>query len=70
MKTITCAQLGGICGQKLSAYSWDAMVQVIAKHLRDKHPKELEKKMRKLNVNHAEQCAEAMKPKWDAAPEQ
>jgi hypothetical protein len=29
MKTLTCTQLGGSCGAKLSAGSWDEMVQAM-----------------------------------------
>jgi hypothetical protein len=65
IKTITCADLGGCCGQKLTG-----MVEVIAKHHTDKHPKELENALRKLNTKDPLVWAVTMKPKWDAAPDQ
>lgn len=46
MKTMTCRELGGKCDQKLSAVSWDEMVQAMTKHVMDKHPdvaKEMER---------------------------
>jgi predicted small metal-binding protein len=67
---MTCADLGGCCGQKLTAYSWNAMVEVIAKHHTDKHPKELENALRKMNTKDPLVWAVTMKPKWDAAPDQ
>jgi predicted small metal-binding protein len=38
MKTMTCKELGGTCDQKVSANSWDEMVQKMTKHVMDKHP--------------------------------
>ena len=70
MKTMTCTQLGGKCNQKLSAYTWEAMVEVIAKHFADKHPKELAKELEKARTKDPLKWAAEMKPKWDAAPEQ
>jgi hypothetical protein len=70
MKTMTCVELGGYCSQKLSAYNWEAMVNVIAKHVTDKHPKELARGLEKMHFKSAEQWAATLKPKWDAAPEQ
>jgi predicted small metal-binding protein len=43
---MTCKELGGTCEQKLSANSWDEMVQRITKHVMERHPdvaKEMEK---------------------------
>ena len=70
MKTMTCVELGGYCSQKLSAYNWEGMVNVIAKHATDKHPKELARELGKMHFKSAEQWAATLKPKWDAAPEQ
>ena len=67
---MTCAELGGYCSKKLSAHSWNAMVEVIAKHHTDKHPKELENALRKMNKKDAVAWAATMKPKWDAASDQ
>jgi hypothetical protein len=46
------------------------MVEVIAKHHTDKHPKELENALRKMNTKDPLVWAVTMKPKWDAAPDQ
>ena len=35
---MTCRELGGKCDQKLSAGSWDEMVQVMTKHVMKTHP--------------------------------
>jgi hypothetical protein len=70
MKTMICTQLGGKCSQKLSAYTWDAMVKVIATHFTDKHPKELARELQRANTKDPVEWAAEMKPKWDAAPEQ
>jgi predicted small metal-binding protein len=46
MKTMTCKEIGGKCNQKLSAGTWDQMVQAMTKHVMEKHPdvaKEMEK---------------------------
>jgi predicted small metal-binding protein len=67
---MTCADLGGYCSKKLSAYTWNAMVEVIAKHATDKHAKELARELEKMHFKSAEQWAATLKPKWDAAPEQ
>jgi hypothetical protein len=70
MKTTKCEEFGGKCRQKLSAYTWKAMVKVIAKHFTDKHPIELAREMQRIKTKDAEKWAAVMKPKWDAAPEQ
>ena len=38
MKTMTCKELGGPCGQPLSAKSWDDMVRLMATHIIENHP--------------------------------
>ena len=70
IKTMQCADLGGYCSKKLSAYTWTAMVEVIAKHHKDKHPKELEKALHEMNKKDPVAWAATMKPKWDATPDQ
>jgi hypothetical protein len=67
---MTCAQLGGYCSQKLSAYTWNSMIEVIAKHHKDKHPKELQKALENTGKKDALAWAATMKPKWDDAAEQ
>jgi hypothetical protein len=46
------------------------MVEVIAKHHTDKHPKELARALHEMNKKDPEGWAATMKPKWDAAPDQ
>jgi predicted small metal-binding protein len=70
MKTITCSQLGGYCGQKLKAYTWEAMALVIVKHFTEKHAKKLAKHLHMANTKEPMEWVAVMKPKWDAAPEQ
>ena len=70
MKTITCKQLGGNCEQKLSAFTWDAMLKVMTKHVMEKHSKDLAKKLERIQKEDPEKWAREMKPKWDTAPEQ
>ena len=38
MKVITCRELGGACGQKLSASSRDETVKTMTKHVMEKYP--------------------------------
>jgi hypothetical protein len=68
MKTMTCKDLGGTCDEKLSAASWDDMVQVMTKHVMAKHP-DVAKKMEKMHNDDPTQWSRETKPKWDAAPE-
>ena len=63
-----CKDLGGKCEQKLSAGSWDEMVQVMTQHVMDKHP-DFEKEMEKMHNADPKKWGREMKPKWDAAPE-
>ena len=67
MKTITCRELGGVCDQKLSAESWDKIVEVMTKHVVDNHP-DTAKKMEKMHKEDPKKWAKEMKPKWEAAP--
>ena len=67
MKTMTCRELGGSCDEKLSASSWDEMVQVMTKHVMDNHP-DVAKEMEKMHNEDPQQCGREMKPKWEAAP--
>ena len=68
MKTMTCRELGGKCDQKLSAPSWDVMVQTMTKHVMDKHP-DVAKDMEKMHEEDSKKWGREMKPKWDATPE-
>ena len=68
MKTMTCKELGGKCDQKLSAGSWDEMVQVMTKHVMTTHP-DVAKEMEKMHNADPKKWGRETKPKWDAAPE-
>ena len=65
MKTMTCKELGGVCSQQLSAGSWDEMVQVMTRHVMDKHPA-LAKEMEKMHNRDPKEWARETKPRWDA----
>ena len=68
MRTITCRELGGNCDQKLTAETWDEMVQVMTKHVMDEHP-DVAKEMEAMHKVDPKKWGHEMKPKWDAAPE-
>ena len=68
MKTMTCKELGGTGEQKLSANSWDEMVQRITKHVMERHP-DVAKEMEKMHNEDPKKCGREMKPKFDNAPE-
>ena len=68
VKTMTCNELGGTCEQKLSANSWDEMVQKMTKHVMDKHP-DVAKDMEKMHNEDPKKWGREMKPKFDAALE-
>ena len=68
MKTMTCRDLGGVCDQKLSANSWDEMVQKMSKHVMDKHP-DVAEEMEKMHNEDPKKWGREMKPKFDNAPE-
>jgi len=68
MKTLTCKELGGTCDQKLTAKTWDDMVQNMTKHVMDRHP-DVAKKMAKMHEEDPKRWGKEMKPKWDAAKE-
>lgn len=48
MKTMTCRQLGGTCGQQFSAQTWDEMVQKMTAHVIEKHP-DVAESMKKMH---------------------
>jgi hypothetical protein len=68
MKTMTCKELGGSCDKKLSADSWDGMVQTMTKHVMENHP-DVAKKMEQVHNEDPKKWGRETKPKWDAAPE-
>lgn len=69
MKTMTCRELGGSCGQKLSAQTWDEMVETMTAHVIENHP-DTAAEMGKMHAEDPEKWGTEMKPKWDAAPEE
>lgn len=68
MKTLSCNDLGGTCEAKLSADSWDDMVQTMTKHVMEKHP-DVAKQMEKMHNDDPTKWGRETKPKWDAAPQ-
>lgn len=67
MKTMTCKELGGVCDAKLSAESWDEMVNKMTKHVMANHP-DLAKQMEEMYKEDPKKWGRTYKPKWDAAP--
>ncbi|MBV8514984.1 MAG: DUF1059 domain-containing protein [Acidobacteria bacterium] len=68
MKTLTCKELGGTCDEKLSANSWDEMVQKMSKHVMAKHPN-VAKKIESMHKDDPKKWGREMKPKFDNAQE-
>lgn len=68
MKTMRCKDLGGACDDELSAETWDDMVQVMTKHVMQKHP-DVAKKMEQMHNEDPKQWSREIKPKWEATPE-
>ena len=68
MKILTCRELGGTCDQKLSANSWDEMVQKMSKHVMENHP-DVAKEMEKMHKEDPKKWGREMKPKFDNAQE-
>jgi predicted small metal-binding protein len=68
MKTMTSKSLGGPCEQKLSAASWDEMVQTMTKHVLEKHP-DATKAMVEMHSTDPKKWGREMKPKWEATPD-
>lgn len=64
-----CRDLGGTCEERLSAESWDEIVQVMTKHVMQKHP-DVAKKMEQMHNEDPKKWSRETKPKWDAAPEE
>ena len=69
MKTLACKDLGGTCETKLSASSWDDMVQTMTKHVMENHP-DVAKQMETMHNEDPQKWGRETKPKWDAAPQQ
>jgi hypothetical protein len=68
VKTMTCKELGGTCDKKLSAASWEQMVQAMTKHVMEAHP-DVAKKMEAMHKEDPKKRGKEMKPKWDAKSE-
>ena len=68
MKTMMCKELGGTCDQKLSANSWDEMVQKMTRHVMAKHP-DVAKDREKMHNEDPKKWGQEMKPKFDAVQE-
>ena len=68
MKTLTCRDLGGSCDQKLSANTWDEMVQKMTKHVMENHP-DVARQMENMHKQDPNKWGREMKPKFDNAQE-
>jgi hypothetical protein len=68
MRTMKCKFLGGPCEQKLSAASWDEMVQTMTKRVLEKHP-DTAKAMLEMHSTDPTRWGREMKPKWEATPD-
>ena len=68
MKVMQCKDLGGVCDQKLSAETWNEMVQAMLHHVLEKHP-DVAKQMERMHKEDPNKWGRENKPKWDAAPE-
>lgn len=68
MKTMSCKELGGPCNAKISANTWDEMVQKMTKHVVAYHPDTV-KEMEEMHKKYPKKWGRTYKPKWDAAPE-
>ena len=65
---MSCNELGGPCDTKLSAETWNEMVQKMTKHVIANHPGTA-KKMEKMHNEDPKKWGNTYKPKWDATPE-
>lgn len=68
MKTLTCRELGGACDEKISAGSWNDMVEKMTAHVMENHP-DVAKDMEKMHADDPERWGKEHKPLWEAAPE-
>ena len=64
---MTCKDLGGACDKRLSADTWDGMVQTMTRHVIESHP-DVARKMERMHNEDPQRWGREMKPKWDAAP--
>lgn len=67
MKTMLCKNLGGPCDHKLSAESWNEVVEKMVKHVIKNHP-DTAKEMEKMHNEDPLKWGKEMKPKWEATP--
>ena len=68
MKTMSCKELGGPCDAKISAKTWDEMVQKMTAHVIKDHP-DTARKMEKMHNDDPKKWGRTYKPKWDASSE-
>ena len=69
VKSLTCREMGGACDQKISANSWNELVQKLSKHVAENHP-EVAKQMEEMHSKDPKMWGAANKPKWEAATEE
>lgn len=67
MRTMTCRELGGPCGQTLLAETLDEMVQTMSRHVMKQHP-DTAREVPQVHDEDPKRRGREMKPKWDAAP--
>ncbi|MBV9349421.1 MAG: hypothetical protein JO026_01590 [Patescibacteria group bacterium] len=68
MKTMTCRELGGPCGEALSAETWPDMVRRMTDHVIANHP-DTAKEMETMHNDDPEKWGKEMRPKWESTPE-
>ena len=68
VKTMTGKQLSGKCDNKLSAATWDQIVQAMSKHVMEKHP-DVAKDMENMHNDDPKKWGKEMKAQWDATIE-
>ena len=67
MKTMACKELGGPCGQTLSANTWEEMVKKMTAHVMQEHP-DTAGEMEKMHNEDPKRWGREMRPKWEAKP--
>jgi predicted small metal-binding protein len=71
MKTMTCAQIGGMCDEKLSGATPDELIANGMKHLEEKHP-EMAESIKTMSPEDPMllEWKQKFDAEWAAAPEE
>lgn len=71
MKTLTCAQMGGMCEEKIQGETQDEMLGKGMQHVKDAHP-EMAKDISSMPADHPAMVEWSQKfdETWAAAPEE